>query len=95
MLHRPAERATSTATTTTVKCETVAAIFVSFIVVTFVVFVCYLTLHFVCDIVVVYGIYYRIRWALFAYFTAKMKLKSTRAFLMRVYMFYPQHSHHQ
>jgi len=28
-----------------------------------------------------------VQWALFARFTAKMKLKSTRAFLMRIYMF--------
>jgi len=29
------------------------------------------------------------QWALFGRFTTKMKVKSTRAFLMRIYMFQP------
>jgi len=48
----------------------------------------YLMLHFVRPLFVAIAIVVdAVEWALFARFTAKMKLKSTRAFLMRIYMF--------
>lgn len=47
----------------------------------------YLTLHFVDVVAAAAPDVATVQWALFACFTAKMKLKSTRAFLMRIYMF--------
>lgn len=78
MLARAKERATSTVATT-LKCNSCCCNCC---------WCYYLTLHFVC-LRNCCCLYCMLQWALFAYFTAKMKLKSTRAFLMLVYMFYP------